>query len=93
MTRAIPKGAFLYKEGLYILETNLLLAGRPVIKWELYSAEGWHFYDLQTPENYDEEGNLLPAEQRVYHSYMIMRKDEAYVNNNIISEKTEDSYA
>lgn len=85
MTRAIPKGAFLYKEGLYILETNLLLAGRPVIKWELYSAEGWHFYDLQTPENYDEEGNLLPAVQRLYHSYMIMRKDPSYVSQNIIS--------
>lgn len=85
MTRAIPKGAFLYKEGLYILETNLLLAGRPVIKWELYSAEGWHFYDLQVLENYDEEGNLVPAEQRLYHTYMIMQRDADYVSKNIIS--------
>ena len=90
--REIPEGAFLYKEGLYIVETPLTLNGIPITKWELYSADGWCFYDLEQPENYDEEGNLLPAEDRVYAQYMIMRKNEEYVTNNIISVPVQDGY-
>jgi hypothetical protein len=92
MQRTIPEGAFLYKEGLYIVETNIVVFNRPIVKWELYSAEGWCFYDLEQPENYDEEGNLLPAEQRVYAQYMIMQKNEDYVTNNIISVPVEEGY-
>lgn len=92
MAREIPEGAFLYKEGLYILETSLVLNGTSIIKWELYSAEGWCFYDLAIPENYDEEGNLKPANERVYAQYKIMPKDEEYVTNNIISVPVEDGY-
>ena len=92
MARVIPEGAFLYKEGLYILETNLVLAGIAITKWELYSAEGYCFYDLTIPENYDEEGNLVPENQRTYYQYSIMRKDEEYVTNNIISVPVQDGY-
>ena len=92
MARIIHEGAFLYTEGLYILETELVLAGTPITKWELFSAEGYCFYDLTLAENYDEEGNLLPPEQRTYVQYMIMRKDEAYVEQNIISVPIEEGY-
>ena len=88
MARTIPNSAFLYKEGLYIVETPLTLNGRFIIKWELYSAEGYCFYDLTQPENYvdgDVTGELVPESDRVYAQYMIMRKDEEYVTNNIIS--------
>lgn len=83
--KEIPVGAFLYKEGLYIFEKQMNVGSLSWAIWELYSADGWCFYDLQQPENYDEYGNLLPAEDRVYAQYRTMRKDEDYVTNNIIS--------
>ena len=92
MARVIPENAFLFKEGLYIVETEISMGSLTRIKWELYSAEGWCFYDLQIPENYDEEGNLLPEEQRMYAQYRIMTKDEDYVNNNIICVPVQPGY-
>ena len=90
--RTIPEGAFLFKEGLYILETTVTFGSMTRIKWELYSADGWCFYDLQQAENYDEEGNLLPPAERVYAQYMIMTKNEDRVTNDIISVPVEDGY-
>lgn len=96
MARIIPEGAFLYKEGLYIVESEITVAGRPITKWELYSADGYCFYDLTQPENYvhgDVEGGaLVPENQRVYAQYMIMAKDEEYVTNNIISVPVQNGY-
>lgn len=90
--REIPEGAFLYKEGLYIKEFEASMGSLTWTVWELYSADGWCFYDLEQPENYDEEGNLLPAEDRVYAQYRTMRKNEEYVTNNIISVPVQDGY-
>ena len=90
--REIPKSAFLYKEGLYIVETELRMGSMVIIGWDLYSAEGWCFYDLQQPENYDSSGNLLPEEDRVYALYRAMRKDEEYVTNNIVCVPVQDGY-
>lgn len=95
MPRVIPEGAFLYKEGLYIVESEITIAGIAITKWELYSAEGYCFYDLTQPENYvdgDVAGELVPESQRVYAQYRIMRKDEEYVTNNIISVPVQDDY-
>lgn len=92
MSRVIPEGAFLFKEGLYIVETEIHMGSLTRIKWELYSAEGWCFYDLQQPENYDEEGNLVPEENRVYAQYMIMTKNEQRVTNDIISVPVQPGY-
>lgn len=92
MSRTIPEEAFLYKEGLYIHERIITLGSLTRTAWDLYSAEGWCFYDLQQPENYDEEGNLLPAEDRVYAQFMTMTKDEYYVTNYIICVPVEDGY-
>ena len=85
MKRVIPTTAFLYKEGLYIDEYPITVGRMTRTVWELYSADGWCFYDLQIPENYDEEGNLKPANERVYYRYSVMPKDEQYVTDNIIS--------
>lgn len=88
MTRTIPDGTFLYKEGLYILERESTMGSLSITIWELYSADGWCFYDLEQPENYvngEVGGTLVPENQRVYAQYMIMRKNEQYVTDNIIS--------
>lgn len=92
MTREIPEGAFLYKEGLYIYESSFVWNGTTRYTWELYSAEGWCFYDLQIPENYDEEGNLKPASERLYAQYSVMAKNEQYVTDYIIPVPVEDGY-
>lgn len=95
MARVIPEGAFLYKEGLYIHEYERTLGSVTRTIWNLYSAEGWCFYDLQQPENYVDGiigGELLPPENRIYATYMIMSKDEQYVTDNIISVPIEEGY-
>ena len=92
MARVIPEGATLIKEGLYVYEYESTLGSSTITIWELYSADGYCFYDLEIPENYDEEGNLKPANERVYYQYSIMRKDEDYVANNIISVPIEEGY-
>lgn len=92
MARTIPKGATQIQVGLYLYESTFTMNGVLYTSWELFSAEGYCFYDLQIPENYDEEGNLLPPAQRVYYQYTIMPKDEEYVANNIISVPIEEGY-
>lgn len=92
MQRTIPEGAFLYKEGLYVYEKQMNVGSLSWTIWELYSADGWCFYDLTQPENYDEDGNLLPENQRVYAQFMSMRKNEQYVTDNIISVPVQEGY-
>ena len=89
MIKAIPEEAVLRKEGLFIVEGT---TNRGTAKCELYSTDGWCFYDLTQSENYDEEGNLLPKEHRIYAQYMIMRKNDEYVEKNIVSVPIEEGY-
>lgn len=88
----IPEAAFLYKEGLYINEYEASMGSLRWTVWELFAADGYCFYDLQIPENYDEKGNLKPANERMYYTYSIMRKDEQYVTNNIIPVLYEEGF-
>ena len=88
----IPSTAFLYKEGLYIDEQTVTAGDLTWVMWHLYASEGYCFYDLQIPENYDEKGNLKPASERVYYTYSIMRRDRDYVSKNIVTVPIEDGY-
>lgn len=92
MTRNIPINAIRIKDGLLVVETNLTIANRLITKWELYAEDGWCFYDLTIPENYDEEGNLRAETERVYYRYTVMRKDEQYVTDNIIAVPIQDGF-
>lgn len=92
MSRVIPDGAFLIKEGLYVHERTITLGSLTRTAWDLYSAEGWCFYDLQQAENYVDGiigGELVPEDKRVYAQFATMPKDEEYVTNNIISVREE----
>ena len=84
MTRTIPDNTIIIKEGLRVAESLVTIGSKSVYKWELYAEEDKCFYDLTIPENYDEEENLCPENERVYYRYMIMPKDPDYVQNNII---------
>ena len=55
---------------------------------ELKAKDGYHFYNLQIPENFDEEGNLVEEKDRVYHTYMTcLCETPEQVNSHIISVK------
>lgn len=93
--RTIPNGAFLYKEGLYVYEYTSTMGALSITIWELYSADGYCFYDLTQSENYVDGivgGELVQENERVYAQYMTMRKDEAYVTDNIISVPVQEGY-
>lgn len=88
----IPETAFLYKEGLYINEYERTMGSLAWTIWELFADEGYCFYDLQIPENYDDESKLKPVNERVYYTYKIMPKDEQYVTDNIIPVLYEEGF-
>lgn len=67
--REIPEGSVEIQTGLWALERHYTFAGQERVSYYLYSAEGYVFWEVSQPENYDEEGNLLPLEQRVFATY------------------------
>lgn len=76
MIREIPEGAELIAEGLYVYRHQLTIGGIVRTLGELYSTEGYCFYDNEA-EVYDEEGNLIAPEdvlpnQRVYMQFMAL---------------------
>jgi hypothetical protein len=92
MERTIPESAFLIKEGLYCNAYEVTMGSLTWTVWELISADGWCFYDLQDAENYDEDGNLRPANQLMYAQWMKMRANAEYVEANIISVPVQDDF-
>lgn len=68
--REIPEGSIEIQEGLYLYEYTKTIGSTEYTFKELYSTEGYCFYQLSQPENYDEDGNLKPANERVYAQYM-----------------------
>lgn len=74
----------LIKEGLYLNAYNVTFGTLTYTVWELSSANGYCFYDLDQSENYDEEGNLLAENDLVYATYIKMRADEARLTRLIV---------
>lgn len=92
--RPIPEESVELKEGLWAYLYSYTVGGRPRQRYILYSEEGWCFYQLSQPENYDEEGNLKPANERVYATYMecsILDTLES-LNADCVSVPAEDGY-
>jgi hypothetical protein len=55
--------------GLYLEVTTRVIAGNTYTFRRLHSGEGYCFYNVDIPENYDEEGNLKPPAERMYATY------------------------
>lgn len=66
----IPATAVEVQTGLWGDLVTLTLGSMTRTRYVLYSSEGYCFYDLNQGENYDEDGNLKPAEERTYAQYM-----------------------
>lgn len=92
--RVIPEGSIEIQTGLYAYLETYTVGGMTRSHYLLYSAEGYCFYKLSTPENYDEDGNLKPANERVYATYMscsILDTLES-INADVISVPVEEGY-
>lgn len=91
--KEIPTGAVEVQTGLWWYTYQKVIAGNTYTFGELYSAEGYCFYEINQPENYDEEGNLLPADQLMYAIYMTcayITADE--INAYIVSVPYQEGY-
>lgn len=101
MIRDIPEGSVEIQTGLWLHEYNLVIAGTTYLKRNLYSAEGYCFYDSEA-EVYDEEGNLVAPEdvqpnQRTYMQYRSLGVAQsswtyAQLNAKYISVPVQDGY-
>lgn len=95
MALAIPEGSVEIQEGLYLYTYTRTIGSLGERTYgQLYSAEGYCFYWLSNPENYDEEGNLLPPEQRIYAQYKgsFLNPDVDVINADHISVPIQPGY-
>jgi hypothetical protein len=67
--REIPEGSIEIQTGLWAELYTYTVGGATRARYNLYSAEGHCFYSLNVPENFDEEGNLKPADERMYATF------------------------
>ena len=91
--REIPANSVEIQTGLWAQQRSVTVGGTTYIGYNLFSAEGYCFYCLSIPENYDEDGNLKPANERMYATYMASayRTIEA-VNADIVSVVAEEGF-
>ena len=67
--KPIPEESIEIQTGLWAYLDSFTVAGITYSFYDLYSAEGYCFWHTGTPENYDEEGNLVPLEDRILCQY------------------------
>lgn len=67
--REIPEGSVEVQTGLWLYTYTKTIGSNTYTFGEVYASEGYCFYNLTVGENFDEEGNLVPAEDRVYAVY------------------------
>lgn len=92
--REIPAGSVEIQTGLWLYTYTKTIAGIQRTFGEIYASEGYCFYDTRQPENYDEEGNLLPADQLVYAIYATagLNPTAEFVNAYAVSVPYQEGY-
>lgn len=96
--REIPEGAVEIQTGLYLYEYVDTVFGNTYTFRELYSAEGYCFWEVNQPENYvDGEvgGELLPLEERIFAQYAglsIYYTTVEQINADFISVPVQEGY-
>lgn len=84
--KEIPADSVEIQAGLYAQLRTVTVGGTTYIGYNLFSAEGYCFYWLSHPENYDEEGNLKPENERSYATFMASAyKSIEEINKDVIS--------
>lgn len=94
--REIPTTAVEVQTGLWANFRTVSFGNLTMVKSDLYSAEGYCFYEIGQPENYvdgDTSGELLPPEQRVYATYASTPYSTAdQINAAVVSVPYEEGY-
>lgn len=89
--REIPVTAVEVQTGLWADLITVTLGNMTRTKYNLYSAEGYCFYC--TAENLDEDGNLLPEDERIYAQYRITTCTTIeQINARFVSVPVQDGY-
>lgn len=93
MEFTIPEGSVEIQTGLWAHLITLSFNGEEILKYDIYSADGYCFWNVQQPENYDEDGNLKPPAERIYArvAYTCFSTIEE-LNANFISAPIEEGY-
>lgn len=91
--REIPSTAVEVQTGLWADRKVISVGNITRVGHHLYSSEGYCFYLISDLANYDEDGNLLPENQRVYAQYM----SSAYqtveqINADVVSVPVQEGY-
>lgn len=92
MIRPIPYGSVEIQKGLWAYLHTFTLNGIPHSYYKLYSAEGYCFYDLEQPENYDEDNNLVPPTERVYAQFCTCVYPFEEINQHYVSVPVEEGF-
>lgn len=89
----IPKTSVEIQPGLWAHEHNYTFNGQPRMRYHLYSADNYCFWDKLQPENYDENNNLLPLEKRVFaQQAKTTYKTIEELNENYVSVPIQEGY-
>lgn len=89
--REIPETAVEAQTGLWANFTTITIGSMVINRSDLYSSEGYCFYEPSY--NLDEEGNLLPENERMYYQYMSSTCTTVEeVNARFVSVPVQDGY-
>lgn len=91
MLREIPTTAIEVQPGLWADLVTVTFGNMTMSKYNLYSSEGYCFYEIAN--NLDEEGNLLPENERIYAQVMYTNyRTVEQINAEIVSVPIQDGY-
>ena len=62
----IPENSVEIQQGLWAHEYHYTFNKQPRMCYHLYAADGYCFWEKNQPENYNDLGELLPMEKRVF---------------------------
>lgn len=92
MVRQIPLGSVEIQNGLWAYLHTFKVGGVTRSYYKLYSAEGYCFYYVDQPENYDEEGKLKAPTERVYAQFSTCMYPLGEINEHYVSVPIEYGY-
>jgi hypothetical protein len=91
--REIPDGSIEVQTGLWAWLETLTFGNITRAFYRLYSAEGYCFYDKTLSSNLDEDGNLLPENERMYAQYQATTCTTIeQINARFVSVPVQDGY-
>lgn len=94
--REIPTTAVEVQTGLWADLVTTQFGNMTRTKYNLYSAEGYCFYDLNDPACYEDgdiTGDLLPENERVYAQFMVTGCTTIeQINARFVSVPVQDGY-